>query len=400
MKMVYMWGLHIMSLLFLRKILISCAVVFLGFTSCMAVELVDLHARRDALIAQRNKISSEEDCPVLEQYYSELSQLLSRAVGKRRKERLLAHLNDKTYFANTGINISELVYKEVEKLVQENSAYTFTADEIGICDSIMCLDQAEVDVLANSMIVITGMEPPVAMFLKQGLNSLSADASSPDIQEASKAMLQVWQKHFPDKAYLLVFLSFDFETLQDLYAILPHELAHLTQMTQKNALTGYDLARWMEIDADIKAICVRNTQGEWCLSENHEQVISGIYNMSNEIFKIQTQAIDALCDGLQDDELKRVRCELNQLNLLDNHDLHPIPESRRQIMSYSAQVIKTVGNLTDDELTAGTIMWTKKYHLKAKHKMSEEFFKIADQAVDLLEANPKFQRLEPPTPIQ
>ena len=340
-------------------------VFFINFTvsGCLAVDFTELRAQRDELIANRDPEPSSE-------YYDALYAILQKAVGAHTMEVVQARVYDPNHFANEEPNIARRVLDEVVTLKQKNSALLFSTDQVLVVDFSRILDLR--------------IHQAFAEISSCGVTTKKILKMSNKKRDAAQIILEWWKDRYPNTSYLLMFNSYIFSTWPSLRAALRHELAHLTQSNwQEGKKSDFNTQRQMEIDADFKAVCERGECGNWHLSEDYDDVIKGL----SELFRCQVdyldKAIDDLCRGLNKDEEKRIRYELNRLYMAYLCNVHPSIRFRAQIIRGFAEFMQSeVQSLTDEEFEDFTLIFTKKINLAMHRKMNEAFLAKVAQAED------------------
>ncbi len=361
----------------IKKIILLVVFVIAGYSPFFAADFSDLRIKRDELIAQRDAMDSKDYCDAL-------TTVLTTAIDRQLTEKVLGRVNAREHFANVGHSIAQQLFDELCVLKKEHNEYPFSLDQVVIID-ISRIVQDEVRQAFASL----GTVPAGTMTLK----TLSFYFDDVQQGKAAKIVFDYLQEQGPNKTIAIAFHPYWVSSFENLLALLRHELAHLTQSDwQTGKLYDGDIRKWMEIDADIKAMCEQNAQGEWQLSKNYEDIIDNLYE-GVHYDELHSDVISCLCNGLHEKLHGIISDELNHLCYILFHSFHPSATNRKRIMLGTATVIKKIGSLSDSEMEALTINITKAYYIKMKEELGESFLNKAKQAEKILISNQKINSI-------
>ncbi len=200
------------------------------------------------------------------------------------------------------------------------------------------------------------------------------------------------EEHYPNQNTVIFFHSYFFVCFENLKAALQHELGHLTQFDWQNKkINNKDIYRHMEIDADIKAMCLQDANGKWSLSTNYEKTIENLYEAVQDNWR--EKLVHSLCVGLNNDVRKRIYYEFTRLCTIHFNSCHPLAPARKKIMQRVAKKLKEIGNLNNNEMGALTLLITTRYYQALGRELSEEFLTRAQEAEGILLSNSKLKFL-------
>lgn len=361
----------------LKKYVLWLIFIVAGYSPVFASDYSDLLIKRDELIAQRDEIDSND-------YYEALKAILVSAIERKTREMLVRRINTPEHFARKSQNITQQFFDEISALKKEHHEYTFSLDQVVVIN-ISRIEQEDV----RQAFLLLSKGSPAAVTTKK---ILSLPCDDVRLGGAAKIVHNYLQEQWPNQTIAITFHPYFFSKLENLRAALQHELAHLTQPDWQTKLyDNADIHRWMEIDADIKAMCHKNSQGEWRLDDNYKDTIHNLYEVINHD-ELQSDAINDLCCDLNENEHKRMADDLKWLCIMIQlNSLHPPAQFRKAIMLRIATLIKQVGTITDSEMEAMTTCITRWYYIKANQELGDAFLNKAQEAEKILVSNPKFE---------
>ncbi len=352
--------------------------VVAGYLPVFAVGFSDQRIKRDELIAQRDAMD-------LHDYRDALKVVLTSAVDKQLTEQVIGRRDTRDHFANLGHSVAQKLFDELITLKETHMEY------VSLVDQIVVVDRSRLAYDLRQAFALVGCGATVYVTTKK---ILSVSFDNVKYGKAAKLIFDYLQEQWPNKTIAIVFNPYFFSSFEALVASFRHELAHLTQSDWQTNISSIDTAigRWMEIDADIKAMCEQRDRGEWWLSANYNDFIDNLYEGINHD-ELHSGVIDCLCDGLDENEYKRMSDELKCLDYSHYHSLHPLATNRKEMMRGAAQVIKKIGSLNDSEMEAFTICVTEEHYRRMKQEQGDAFLNKAKQAGKMIDSNPKFKVL-------